>query len=144
MLSGTILYTLILVTNGGDVRHSAGYTSLGLCEEARSVATTGKTLATVAAEEEKKRAEKQERKAKWEAEHPPREPRSGDRCFQEGTTPVGGAYGLWCVFLPDGKVQDYEDSFNSTGLGTLVYLGSSTCDNGKIKYAECVIQPQDK
>lgn len=44
MSTASILYTLIVVTGTGTVTHSDGFKSLHMCEEAASIAQTGKTL----------------------------------------------------------------------------------------------------
>lgn len=48
-------YTLITVTYGGEVSHSRGYETLGMCEQAKSIALTGMTVEEN--EAEAKRAE---------------------------------------------------------------------------------------
>ncbi|MGU3387236.1 hypothetical protein ACLBYG_22190 [Methylobacterium sp. D53M] len=80
-------YTLITVTYGGAVHHARGFESLRMCQEARSIALTGMTLAeneaadtayrTLCIDRDQKR--RASREAQWRVKHPPRPPTSDER-----------------------------------------------------------------
>ncbi len=58
-------YTLITVTYGGTVSHSRGYETLRMCQEARSIALYGMTIAE---KEEADRREVEQRRTEWNAQ----------------------------------------------------------------------------
>lgn len=80
-------YTLITVTYGGVVSHARGFATLRMCQEARSIALTGMTIADneaadvayrerCVAEDRRRRAS---HAAQWLAKHPPRPPTPAER-----------------------------------------------------------------
>lgn len=81
-LAAAQTYGLITVTYAGEVRFIDGFRSLRMCEQAKSLATTGRTLEEQAAWEEAQikryRDEEAKRKA-WADAHPPRTPTPDER-----------------------------------------------------------------
>lgn len=146
--TAAVLYTLITVTNGGNVGHSGGYTSLQVCNEAKSVAMTGQTLEQRAEEAAKIKAARDKREADWLEAHPGRPPKNDDERLQ--MEKVGGTkHGVdpWIYTkegefrVRDGLLYEQPRSGVTVGAGGGVWFGGGGAPTDGIKYAECVIEP---
>lgn len=134
-MKAAILYTLILVTYGADVKHTDGFTSLRACEQAKSIAKTGKTLEKIEAEAQSAREAAAKRKAEWETTHPPRPRLLPDDACNNQWSPHP------CRILDSGLVQDDEPPV-TTWTGVVGYLTTDTDNAHSIKFAECVVIPK--
>lgn len=131
-------YTLITVTQAGDVRHSDGWTTLDLCLDAESMARTGMTVAQAKKREEEGRAASEKAAAEWRAAHPPRAPKNDfERLLTSGSGLRFGSMG----FSGEGNVSSCGDHQVCDEPGTLTLLSSGWRSSDALKYAECVIVP---
>lgn len=165
-------YTLITVTHGGEVRHTRGFESLRMCQEARSIALTGLTIAQaeeadrVAREQqaawERQRQEMME--AEWRERHPPRPPTeieaAGLRVMQLVWTHcetsarpeyLNDWYGYQVsvresrsVFGVDGLIRDEFRIIGGRAWGVQHLTASPMPDPGSIRVAQCVIELPDE
>jgi len=130
-------FTLITVTNQGEVFHAKGFDTLRMCEQAKSVAVYGHTIEQH--EEDMKRAAEREVKldAEWRAAHPPRKASSEE--LRAGSSSLSSCasngYNSRCWHMKDGMV--YEDR---PSLITWTVSNRTMPPEG-IKHAECVIEP---
>lgn len=165
-------YTLITVTHGGEVRHSRGFESLRMCQEARSIALTGMTIAQAegadqVAREQQAAWERQRQgmmEAEWRERHPPRPPTEveaeGLRIMQlvwnHGDTSARPEYlNDWygyqvsvCVgrsmFGADGLIRDEFRIAGGRAWGMQHLTASSKPNPGGIRVAQCVIELPDE
>lgn len=140
MKAALVLYTLITVTNGGQVHHADGFGSLAACRDAESMALYGLTVAAKAeADRRQREAEEAARKA-WDEEHPPRPPEN-DRERE--------------------SVREYEEGHGYTSSGNVVPVGNGmvqeqswviiaprswsalvfTSDANVVKWSACAVLP---
>lgn len=81
-LAAAQTFSLITVTYAGEVRFTDGFPSLRTCQQAKSLATTGRTLEEQAAWEEvqiKRYREEEAKREAWAHAHPPRSPTPDER-----------------------------------------------------------------
>jgi hypothetical protein len=132
-------FTLITVTNQGEVFHAKGFDTLRMCEQAKSVATTGKTLEQIEADHAAWMERYEREQKEFEAQHPRRKATAAEKkqavkyralkCEQNLTS-------MWCEYL-DGDEVVTKKSGVITSSGSYASLGSQN----SIKHAECVIEP---
>jgi hypothetical protein len=120
-------YTLIVVTQGAEVRQSSGFETLHICEEARSMLVTGMTILNAAASEKRAREERAKAEKMWRAANPGRKPRADDQCVEEGTTVWPGRF---CTKRKNGLVYDEQ-----------AVSGMAAVLPSDIKFSECLIEP---
>ena len=165
-------YTLITVTHGGEVRHARGFESLRMCQEARSIALTGMTIARAEEAErvvrEKHAAWESRRQAMMEAEwrerHPARPPTeveaAGLRVMQlvwsHGDTSARPEYlSDWngyqvsvrigrSVLGADGLIHDEFRITGGRSWGVTHLTPAPRPDPGSIRVAHCVIELPDE
>lgn len=133
MISAITLYTLITVTNGGDVHQTPGFKTLHMCEEAKSISQTGMTIEEVKARQAAKDAAEKLAAERWYKAHPPRKPQNaGEREIAkfEGCTFWDGG-GLCSA--GHGLVQDQPS-------GVISSITIIPPPPGDIKWARCVIE----
>lgn len=165
-------YTLITVTHGGEVRHSRGFESLRMCQEARSIALTGMTIAQAeeadrVAREQRAAWERQRQEAmeaEWRTRHPPRQTTESEaqglRVMQlvwlhDGTS--GGReylddwYGGQAIVLTsrsvlgaDGLIRDEYKIVGGRSSGMQLLSPSLKLDRDSIRVAQCVIELPDE
>lgn len=126
-------FTLITVTNQGEVFHAKGFDTLRMCEQAKSVAVYGRTIEQL--EDDRKREDERQAKldAEWRAKHPPRKATAKDG--GEGSGCSGNGVVTICTRVKDGMF--YEDRPSRF----LSYTEFPPSDRISIKHAECVIEP---
>lgn len=124
-------FTLITVTNQGEVFHAKGFDTLRMCEQAKSVATTGRTLEQIKADRKAEQEREAKRDAEWRAKHPPRKATAAE-AKNDGAT---GCNNLSCYHIKDGMF--YEDRPQPMMYVTVGQVPQP----GAIKHAECVIEP---
>lgn len=141
-------FTLITVTYGGEVGHSRGYETLYMCEQAKSLALTGRTIEANKALDEHLAAQAQEEADKWRSAHPPRKPTTQE----EIKIASGGFMARWSsqpytTVGEDGLLYDWPG--NGSGSWTISTSEYHAWENGRyvsktkrdIKHAECIIEP---
>lgn len=128
---GKTTYTLITVTHGGDIRHSRGYESLHMCEQAKCLAMHGLTLEQKAERDAEVERQRKEAADAWRAAHPARVPTAKEREMWRGTISCSGPY---CTIGADGLLYEWP------AAGWFSY-GSGRPDPDKIKYAACLVEP---
>ncbi len=140
-------YTLITVTNAGEVKHSRGFETLEMCEQAKSIALTGMTIEENKAADEAYAKRQREKEAKWRAAHPPRVPTDEERARWAGTLFQTGHY---CTIGEDGLLYEW---YGETWIGPsyrpqdgesveFIRGGHVLKHRHDIKYAKCVIEPE--
>lgn len=134
-----LTYTLITVTYGGSVAHSGGYDTLHMCEEARSLATTGMTIEAKKASDDAYKVARDKEYAEWRATHPSREPKNDSErsLVKSGIISWGGSAGGGHT-CDDGKICD-DPNMDGYFLGW-----GKVNEPGDTKVAECVIVPDQK
>lgn len=144
MILEAIMWTLITVTNGGQVSESRHATKES-CEQAKSIAVTGMTI------EENKAADDAHARylKKWDEDHPWRDPKNEDerQLVKDGgfgSMSWGGPYGI-AYDGKTGKVRETQGG--STGMSYSPNNGESVDyargqyllkHRGDIKYAKCI------
>ena len=128
-------WTLITVTSAGAVNHSPPFATLHMCDEAMSLATTGRTIEAEAKRVADVKAAALKATAEWDAAHPWREPKD-DREKAIAGTDYNQLYHIGENVESDGhghvrevRAQMYLSSSNSLGYST-----------NRINVAECVIE----
>jgi hypothetical protein len=134
-----ISFTLISVTHGGQINHADGFTSLHVCEQARSLALTGQTLEQV--EEAAKARESARRKETeaWRAAHPLRPPTAQERT----------QFAKHHIIEPPGR--DWFGRINDQGLveeqpllvASTSWVATMAPAQGDTRWAQCVIEPAE-
>lgn len=120
-------YALITVTRGGNVS-VAPCDSLAMCQQAKSIALTGRTIE----ENEELAAAKKRRDEEWHAAHPPRKPTPEEaRQIAAGVIVISSGGNSWRS-TADGMVQDLPPSDG------MVYVTNGSDDANEIKFAKCV------
>jgi hypothetical protein len=120
-------YTLVVVTQGAEVRQSSGFETLHICEQARSMVVTGMTIQNSAESEKSAREERARADRVWRAANPGRKPRVDDRCVEEGTTVWPGRF---CTIRENGLVYDEQAVREMSAV-----LPSD------IKFSQCLSEP---
>lgn len=152
------MWTLITVTNGGDVSHSTGYLSKELCEQAKSVALTGMTIEQNKAADEAYEKSVKEAADRWREAHPPRKPSTPAdfkiiEWHKNGSRTLGATDGFSNYDAATGMMLDYPNSRGATSSAyspndgeSVAYVRGTFVTKHKtdIKYAECVLTDAGK
>lgn len=147
------MWTLITVTNGGDVGHSTGYASKELCKQAQSVALTGMTIEQNKAADEAHEKSEKEAADRWRTAHPPRKPSTPEdfkiiEWQKKGGATLGSSGGFTNYDAATGMMLDYpgggsslSQSYDPNRGESVVWTrgGFITKHKADIKYAECVM-----
>lgn len=162
-------YTLITVTNDGRVHHARGFETLRMCQEARSIALTGLTIAEnddrraalKRCEEERRAREAESIAQQWRLRHPPRHPTPDEaRGLRRLVLAWGGKNGATQYFRhyegtvglryarstlgADGLIYDWPQELHRTWEGRLQSMTwMPEPDPGAIRHAVCVIEMPD-
>lgn len=141
MILEAIVWTLITVTNGGEV-HESRHATKESCEQAKSIALTGMTIEENKAADEAYAAYLR----KWDDDHPWRDPKDdNERMLAKsvGSVSWGGPYSL--SGDGNGKVREYPSggmsmSYNSNnGESVELVRGQYRLKNKQdVKYAKCI------
>lgn len=141
-----MIWALIVVTGAANVNVSTGYPNKTLCEDAASIARTGKTVAEQKAADEAEMARRAKLDREYEEGHPPRQPTKDDeqqctRYRADGSWAGGVLYvgGNDCyISEKDGLTHFSRQSF--------VTFSNGGYDAAReIKYAKCVlVDPKDR
>lgn len=142
------VFTLIIVTFGGDVGHSRGYETLQTCEQAKSLALTGRTIEQNKAMDEAYDKAQADQAARWREANPPRVPTEAERKKWAGQLFSSAPYS---TIGKDGLIYDYPGGgmmvvgpgYNPNQGESVVWErgGYTLKHKYDVKNAECVVEP---
>lgn len=124
-------FTLITVTNQGEVFHAKGFDTLRMCEQAKSVAVYGRTIEQLEAARKAERELEAKQDAVWLAAHPPRKASANEAKGGSWTDCAGNVCKYWHV----------ENGLTYEGRPMYISLTHQQGAHEEIKHAECVIEP---
>ena len=142
-LTAATIWTLITVTNAGNVHQESGFQSKALCEDAISIAKTGLTVSEVTDRDNRAKEEARRKREEWSATHPARQPISAkekedinSRRTSDGTcTPIMDVSSHISI-TKDCLIQENDHTLPYGLSSAVVYPGNQ---NNEIKYARCVL-----
>lgn len=133
-VTAAVVYALIVVTYGGDVHYVDGLRSRAACEDVRSVALYGRTVAERHLDLAWDRLRRLDRDRRWRAEHPPREPATADERVLAKNGGMAWGYG------PTGSMHAESGLIYDDPL-TEGYLTAGFASPIDVKYARCIVSP---